>query len=153
MNLVISRLEQTIDRIKDDKLDMHNHKNLQFILGAGDPGYSKHNVIFKSETLNQSQQEAVTRSVNARNFHLIVGPPGTGKTYVITEILEQLLLGNSKILVTAWTNIAVDNILESISMMILIRFKDWILREVSPGTGSSPDWRRKKSSDYWKWRN
>ena len=151
MNLVISRLEQTIDRIKDDKLDMHNHKNLQFILGAGDPGYSKHNVIFKSETLNQSQQEAVNRSVNARNFHLIVGPPGTGKTYVITEILEQLLHGNSKILVTAWTNIAVDNILEKFQhddSDKILRIGSY--REVSPGNRKfTLIERRKKSSDYW----
>jgi|GEM_PF-1205663 len=112
MNLVLARLERTIDRIKDNKLDQNHKKILQFILGNGKPHYHDKNIVFQSKTLNESQKEAVNRSLNADNFHLVIGPPGTGKTFVITEILNQLLLKQKKILVTAWTNIAVDNILD-----------------------------------------
>ena len=112
MNLIIDRLEKTIIRIKENNLDENNLKTLQFILGESEPHYHLENVYFKSQTLNIPQKMAIKRTLSADDFHLIIGPPGTGKTYVITEIIQQLLSKSQKILVTAWTNVAVDNILE-----------------------------------------
>ncbi|KAG6895232.1 hypothetical protein C0992_002474 [Termitomyces sp. T32_za158] len=65
--------------------------------------------------LNQSQIEAV-KSCDVP-LSLIWGPPGTGKTTVVVEILQELLKksGNDdppKILMTASTHNAVDNVLE-----------------------------------------
>merc|ERR1719483_532451 len=42
---------------------------------------------------------------------MIHGPPGTGKTTVLIEIIKKLLDGNLNILVCAHSNQAVDNIL------------------------------------------
>lgn len=150
MNLIIARLEKTIDRIENNTLDKNNKTTLQFILGNGEPLYHHKNIIFQSKTLNNSQKEAVNRTLNADNFHLVIGPPGTGKTYVITEILNQLLLKRKKILVTAWTNIAVDNILEKFQSYPA----DKILRlgsfnEVNPNNRKfTLEEKRKKSKDW-----
>src|SRR5207253_8506073 len=64
----------------------------------------------KSEivSLNASQAEAVHRAVNCDVFHLIWGPPGTGKTKVIPEIVQRV---PGPILLGAFTNTAVDKML------------------------------------------
>ncbi|MFX1465813.1 MAG: AAA domain-containing protein [Promethearchaeota archaeon] len=69
------------------------------------------------ELLNESQQKAVGHCLNLTNdnyFFLIHGPPGTGKTTVISELVLQLFKRNQRILITSHTNIAVDNALEKI---------------------------------------
>ncbi|KAH7094136.1 P-loop containing nucleoside triphosphate hydrolase protein [Auriculariales sp. MPI-PUGE-AT-0066] len=62
--------------------------------------------------LNASQQAAVN-SVDAP-LSLIWGPPGTGKTTVVLDILERFIRGlpDCKVLLTASTHNAVDNVLE-----------------------------------------
>ena len=44
----------------------------------------------------------------------IIGPPGTGKTKVITKILEEAIKNNLKVLVASPTNMAVENVFERI---------------------------------------
>jgi hypothetical protein len=68
----------------------------------------------QASIMNESQKLAIQTCLNNR-FSLIQGPPGTGKTTVTIEfikIAKQLNIG--PILVTAYTNIAVDNILEGL---------------------------------------
>lgn len=59
----------------------------------------------------------VLRVKHARDFFLIIGPPGTGKTsYGMLNVLkEQLLDGTSSVLVTAYTNRAVDELCQKLS--------------------------------------
>lgn len=66
-----------------------------------------------SGPLNASQQEAVARAAACSVFHLIWGPPGTGKTRVIPEILSQMREAGTgeDVLLGAFTNTALDNIL------------------------------------------
>lgn len=150
MNLIIDRLEKTIIRIKEDNLDKNHKKTLQFILGESEPHYHLENVYFKSQTLNIPQKMAIKRTLSADNFHLIIGPPGTGKTYVITEIIQQLLSKSQKILVTAWTNVAVDNILEKFqdsSPDNILRLGSF--KEVNPTCQKfTLEKRREKSKDW-----
>jgi superfamily II DNA or RNA helicase len=47
--------------------------------------------VIGSQSLNISQKGAIINTISADSFHLIIWPLGTGKTYVITEILQQLL--------------------------------------------------------------
>ena len=54
------------------------------------------------------QQEAIHRAVNCEIFHLIWGPPGTGKTKVIPEIVRRI---SRPVLLGAFTNTAVDKML------------------------------------------
>jgi len=58
--------------------------------------------------LNRSQREAVQKASGCSEFHLIWGPPGTGKTRVIPEIIRNI---HGDVLLGAFTNTAVDKML------------------------------------------
>src|SRR5262249_51687712 len=58
--------------------------------------------------LNNSQCLAIERASNCEVFHLIWGPPGTGKTQVIPKIIQRV---DGPILLGAFTNTAVDKML------------------------------------------
>lgn len=65
--------------------------------------------------LDESQLEAISFALNSgeRPVSLIHGPPGTGKTTTIAELIKQAVLVNKyKVLVCAPSNVAVDNVLE-----------------------------------------
>jgi ATP-dependent RNA/DNA helicase IGHMBP2 len=65
--------------------------------------------------LDMSQLEAITFAVNSgdRPISLIHGPPGTGKTTTIAELIQQAVhVSKWKVLVCAPSNVAVDNVLE-----------------------------------------
>jgi len=49
----------------------------------------------------------------------IVGPPGTGKTKVITKIAEKQLKNGKKVLITSPTNMAIENVFEKIDFEAL----------------------------------
>lgn len=67
--------------------------------------------ICTAEGLNPSQRQAVEQSLNCTTFHLIWGPPGTGKTRIIAPLLEGL---GGPALLGAFTNTAVDKMLLAI---------------------------------------
>ncbi len=62
--------------------------------------------------LNKYQKEAVKKAVEAEKIFLIHGPPGTGKTTTLVACIEELVKKGKKVLATADSNIAVDNIVE-----------------------------------------
>lgn len=68
------------------------------------------------QKLNESQQEAVIAALSTSNFLVVEGPPGTGKTTFITEMILQTLQQNSeaRILLSSQTHVAIDNVLERI---------------------------------------
>ena len=64
-------------------------------------------------TLNKEQVEAVQSCLDERNrIGLIHGPPGTGKTQTLVELLLQFSRLGKKILVCGPSNLSVDNVLE-----------------------------------------
>ncbi len=69
-------------------------------------------VKFLDENLNGSQKEAVVKSLSAKDFFLIHGPPGTGKTVNCIEVARQVLKRGEDVLCTADSNTAVDNMVE-----------------------------------------
>ncbi len=62
--------------------------------------------------LNEFQKKAVERSLSAEKVFLIHGPPGTGKTTTLVASIEEHVRRGFKVLATADSNVAVDNILE-----------------------------------------
>ncbi|PWN19709.1 P-loop containing nucleoside triphosphate hydrolase protein [Microstroma glucosiphilum] len=64
-----------------------------------------------NKALNDSQTAALSRALAAPEIHLIHGPPGTGKTTVLVELILQLVLGRGeRVLVAGSSNLAVDNL-------------------------------------------
>ncbi len=83
------------------------------LLGNTPPDFEKiRKIEFLNTELNNSQREAVSRSLAARDFFLIHGPPGTGKTITCVEAIAQLVSRGCKILASADSNVAVDNLVE-----------------------------------------
>ncbi|MDD5657835.1 MAG: AAA domain-containing protein [Elusimicrobia bacterium] len=71
-------------------------------------------ISFFNEALNEFQRQAVARALAAADAALIHGPPGTGKTTVLVEIIRQAVAAGQRVLATAPSNIAVDNMLEKL---------------------------------------
>ena len=65
---------------------------------------------FRNQQLNESQQQAVGAITENENITIVHGPPGTGKTTTLIEAILQLIKAGEKILVSAPSNTAVDNI-------------------------------------------
>ncbi|MCE5269230.1 MAG: AAA family ATPase, partial [Planctomycetaceae bacterium] len=64
--------------------------------------------------LNAAQREAVQFALSARDVALIHGPPGTGKTTAVVEVIRQAVRRGRKVLACAPSNLAVDNIFEKL---------------------------------------
>lgn len=65
-----------------------------------------------SESLNTSQQQAVEFALQANDLAIIHGPPGTGKTTTVVELIRQAVANGERVLACAPSNTAVDNLLE-----------------------------------------
>ncbi|WP_436931863.1 AAA domain-containing protein [Halosimplex halobium] len=63
---------------------------------------------------NDAQDEAVSLAVGCEDCALIHGPPGTGKTYTLAHIVQALVDRGERVLLSAFTNRAVDNALEAL---------------------------------------
>jgi len=62
--------------------------------------------------LNASQREAVRWALAARDVAMIHGPPGTGKTTAVVELIRRAVQRGEKVLACAPSNLAVDNLFE-----------------------------------------
>ncbi|ORY76944.1 AAA domain-domain-containing protein [Leucosporidium creatinivorum] len=70
---------------------------------------------FLDPTLNPSQQSAVQHALT-HSLSLIWGPPGTGKTQTLVEVIRQLVLVQGlRVLVCGGSNLSVDNVLQRLS--------------------------------------
>lgn len=59
---------------------------------------------------NDEQKQAIIKSLS-QEVTFVWGPPGTGKTRVLSIILDQFVQANKKVLLVSHTNLAVDEIL------------------------------------------
>jgi DNA polymerase alpha-associated DNA helicase A len=105
-----------------DKDDYELTPLIRVLLGISPPSekFPIAELKFFDESLNPSQREAVKFALESREVACIHGPPGTGKTHTLIEIIRQLTspLEHSdnekqkRILVCGASNLSVDNILE-----------------------------------------
>ncbi|CAI0377072.1 unnamed protein product [Linum tenue] len=113
--------EITYRRMKDALIQLSKgvHKGpasdlVPVLFGERQPTVSKKDVTFTpfNSNLDHSQKDAVSRALSSKNIFLLHGPPGTGKTTTVVEIILQEVKRGSKIFACAASNIAVDNIVE-----------------------------------------
>ncbi len=89
----------------------------ELFIGEAKPGRKpkvKKGLQFFNDGLNEFQQEAVAVCLAAEDAALIHGPPGTGKTTTLVEVIRQHAARGERVLATAPSNIAVDNMLEKL---------------------------------------
>ncbi|KAL8492804.1 hypothetical protein ACS0TY_024120 [Phlomoides rotata] len=84
------------------------------LFGERPPTVSKKDITFTliNSNLDHSQKDAISKALSSKDLFLLHGPPGTGKTTTVVEIILQEVKRGSKILACAASNIAVDNIVE-----------------------------------------
>jgi predicted DNA helicase len=110
-DITFQRMLEALDKLETASGDLEELRSK--ILGLEEAEFgAETEVEFFNEKLNQSQQEAVKKSLAAQDFFLVHGPPGTGKTMTAIEVLQQGVKQDLEILATADSNTAVDNIVE-----------------------------------------
>ncbi len=62
-------------------------------------------------SLNVDQKAAIGKVMSAKDYALVLGMPGTGKTTTIAHIIRALVAQGKSVLLTSYTHTAVDNIL------------------------------------------
>ena len=62
-------------------------------------------------SLNIDQRAAIEKVMSAKDYALVLGMPGTGKTTTIAHIIRALVAQGKSVLLTSYTHTAVDNIL------------------------------------------
>ncbi|KAG6424809.1 hypothetical protein SASPL_115229 [Salvia splendens] len=74
------------------------------------------NGLLDSECYDKSQKRAIALGLNKKRPILVIqGPPGTGKSGVLKQLISLLVKQGERVLVTAPTNAAVDNMVEKLS--------------------------------------
>lgn len=84
--------------------------------------------------LDDAKRSAVEQALGSESFLIVEGPPGTGKTTFIAELVLQTLKRNPKmrILLSSQTHVALDNALDR------IRVKDSSIKMVRIGRSDNP---------------
>ncbi|XP_034377122.1 DNA-binding protein SMUBP-2 [Arvicanthis niloticus] len=91
---------------------------IDVLLGGSSPSPATEipSLTFYNTTLDPSQKEAVSFALAQKELAIIHGPPGTGKTTTVVEIILQAVKQGLKVLCCAPSNIAVDNLVERLAL-------------------------------------
>ncbi|KAN0094675.1 AAA domain containing protein [Tylopilus felleus] len=122
MDKAIDHLEKLVmpsTRKPDDKTSYELTPLIRVLLGISPPSKPSKlgDITFFDQSLNPSQKAAVRFALAAPEVACIHGPPGTGKTHTLIEIIRQLTSHPpdqklTRVLVCGASNLSVDNILE-----------------------------------------
>lgn len=114
-DVALYRQKAAVDAIRFDRAVRTNLRHLLISPSTTQTPHPKQVTPFIQE-LNESQQEAVEAALVTEDFLVVEGPPGTGKTRFITEVILQTLQSNpdTRILLSSQTHVALDNALERI---------------------------------------
>ncbi len=82
------------------------------LFGYQEPRFGAEPKATIDANLNEPQIATVKFALSAKDFAIIHGPPGTGKTTTLVEVIRQAVDAGDKVLACASSNTAVDNLLE-----------------------------------------
>ncbi|KAJ5133684.1 hypothetical protein N7526_005049 [Penicillium atrosanguineum] len=95
--------------------DLFQARNLRRLIVEGQPPIfkprSSANTLPDPGSLNVDQKQAIDKVMSAKDYALVLGMPGTGKTTTIAQIIRALVAQGKSVLLTSYTHTAVDNIL------------------------------------------
>lgn len=110
-DITFQRMLDALDELESSRFKKH------FLYGKKPVNISKKDISqYYNKKLNESQKKAVRDSVSYEDVFLIHGPPGTGKTTTLVEVIEQHIENGCSVLATADSNVAVDNLVEFLSI-------------------------------------
>ena len=109
------RLAAGIARIRDTR----EGRRWQPLLAGGAPRFAPPGradpAAPPAPGLNAEQAAALELAQRAEDLALVHGPPGTGKTTVLVEVVRRAVARGERVLGTAPSNLAVDNLLERLA--------------------------------------
>ena len=110
------RQMQALDQLAKLQPDHSAYHLAMLLMKEAEPRFGPAEpVIPVNPRLNELQIQAVCFATSAcKDIGVIHGPPGTGKTTTIVEVIQQLVALGQRVLATAPSNIAVDNMLEQL---------------------------------------
>ena len=103
MHGVLKKIDKEEDRGLTHLFDL-----LHGIKALPDTPSEKCNRFF-NDSLNESQRSATEKLISETPVGILHGPPGTGKTTTLVEVVQQLLQRGKKVLVSAPSNTAIDH--------------------------------------------
>ncbi len=86
----------------------------EILFGSTEPSFEKENDNLVVQQLNLSQNKAIRKVQASKDFAVIHGPPGTGKTTTLVQAIRICLQTEKQVLVCAPTNTAVDLLTEKL---------------------------------------
>ncbi|KAH8676671.1 DNA helicase-like protein [Tricladium varicosporioides] len=116
-DVTYKRMNQTMTRLQKMRSDEYS-SFVRVLFGLTTPSpvaELTEPIEWIDPSLNDSQKDAIKFALGSGEVALIHGPPGTGKTHTLIELILQMLKKNLRVLVCGPSNISVDNIVERLA--------------------------------------
>ena len=115
--IAISRQQAALQKVRNG--EAHNRSLKEYLTGerkgAIEPSFAE-KIAFSDKKLDDEKKIIVSRFLAMDDLFLIHGPPGTGKTKLIVEMIRQYLSvhPSSRILLVSQTHVAIDHALKGV---------------------------------------
>jgi serine/threonine protein kinase len=112
----IKKQQTALDAVRLDQARRQDLGALLLNPGLAHPPAPVVDVTFMETSLDEDKQRAIQYALGTTDMLTVEGPPGTGKTTFIGELVAQRLAqgGSSRILLASQTHVALDNAIERI---------------------------------------
>lgn len=110
----LERQEEAVKALRSDMAVMPSLRRLMLRPASADPPETGGRL--GPEGLSEDKVKVLDAALGMRQLMVVEGPPGTGKTTLITAIVKQFLRENpgSRILIAAQTHIAIDHVVSKL---------------------------------------
>lgn len=100
---------------RDEQGCTKNARLRELIVDLEKPDFSSEQFnLPPTPNMNSDQRKALKKVLQAKDYALILGMPGTGKTTTTAEIIRYLVSQGKSVLVAAYTHTALDNVLSKV---------------------------------------